>query len=140
MKNKILIALTLFVVCFSTFIIPISGNTAYANSALKYWEGVTASGAIVINENVPIVVENENLTFDINEFPAKEDYYSGTSQNYTSKVTAEYSFYNPSEYEVTATLLFPYGNLPMYANNSNDETIYGYKRKVQGCYTFLSSW
>ena len=120
MKNKILIALILFVVCFSTFIIPISGNTAYANSALKYWEGVTASGAIVINENVPIVVENENLTFDINEFPAKEDYYSGTSQNYTSKVTAEYSFYNPSEYEVTATLLFPYGNLPMYANNSND--------------------
>ena len=126
MKNKIFIAITIFIVCFCACIIPVSGNTAYANSALKYWEGVTASGAIVIDGNVPIVVEKENLTFDINEFPARQDYYSGVPQNYTSKVTAEYSFYNPSEYEVTATLAFPYGNFPAYANSTNDAQ-YGVK-------------
>ena len=137
MKNKIFIALTVFIVCFCAFIIPIGGNTAHANSTLKYWQGVTASGAIVMDGDVPIVVEKENLTFDINEFPLQQDYYNGNSTNYTSKVTAEYVFYNPSDYEVRATLAFPYGNLPMYTNNAseleygvkiNDETIASQKR------------
>ena len=123
MKNKLFTLITLFAVCFSLFILP-TGSTAYANSALKYWDGVTASGAVVTNENVPIVVEKENLTFDINEFPTSR--YGEVMKDYRSKVTAEYTFYNPSEYDVRATLVFPYGNLPMYLNKADDAK-YGIK-------------
>ena len=45
----------------------------YANSAQTQWRGVDATGAMVSEENSPIVVEKEVLTFDINEFPS--NYY-----------------------------------------------------------------
>ena len=79
---------------------------AYANSAQTRWKGMDASGVVVngeAGEQCPIMVEQEVLAFDIPEFPKeyyskKEDYLS-----YAAKVTAEYTFYNPAEYAVTAT-------------------------------------
>ena len=43
-------------------------------------------------------------------------YYPDTDSflAYTGKVTAEYIFRNPANYAVTATLVFPFGNLPHY--------------------------
>lgn len=69
----------------------------------------------------PIVVERERLIFDIKEFPL--GYYSTPEEylSYGGKVTAEYTFYNSSGYEVTAKLLFPFGRRPMYAPNMYDE-------------------
>ena len=86
----------------------------YANSAQTHWTGVDATGAMVTDENSPIVVEKEVLTFDITEFPS--NYYREMEEYlaYSGKVTAEYTFYNPSDYTVTATLLFPYGKTPDY--------------------------
>ena len=90
---------------------------AWANSAQTQWEGVDASGTIVREDDSPIIAEKELLTFDIQEFP--ENHYSDLDSYlaYSGKVTAEYTFFNPADYTVTATLLFPFGCEPMYASN-----------------------
>ncbi len=81
-----------------------------------------STGAMVVGENCPIEVTKEILTFDIAEFPAsyyheKEEYLA-----YSGKVTAEYTFYNPTDLTVTATLAFPFGKQPDYASIYDDET------------------
>lgn len=96
--------------------------SVYANSAQTRWSGVDATGTMITDEACPIIVENEILTFDLQEFPANyydtlEDYLS-----YSGKVTAEYTFYNPADYTVTATLLFPFGKVPDYGYEYNYET------------------
>lgn len=88
---------------------------AGANSARMRWDGMDATGAMVTEENCPVIVEKEVLTFDIPEFP--KEYYREAEEYlaYDARATAEYTFYNPADYTVTATLLFPFGNEPDYA-------------------------
>ena len=95
---------------------------AYANSAQSHWTGIDSTGAIVVDENCPIEVEKELLTFNVQEFPS--NYYRSAEEleSYTGRVTAEYTFYNPADYKVTATLVFPFGNLPSYAYFYDSET------------------
>ena len=99
-----------FLLMFSLLVVPAS-----ANSAQTQWEGVDSAGAIVRDGGSPIIVEKELLTFDIQEFP--DNYYSDLDSYlaYSGKVTAEYTFFNPADYTVTATLLFPFGCEPTYA-------------------------
>ncbi len=108
MKRTFAFLLTMFLFS-TTFVVP-----AYANSAVMQWSGMDSTGAIVVDENCPIEVEKEVLTFDIAEFcdhfPTKEALLA-----YSSKVTAEYTFYNPTDQTVTATLAFPFGQKPHYA-------------------------
>lgn len=84
---------------------------ASANSALMRWEGLTSTGALVIGEDCPLVVNSEKLVFDIPHFP--EDYYYSSDDDrldqYDAKVSATYEFENPADYEVTARLAFPFG-------------------------------
>ena len=98
---------------------------AYANSAQQNWSGTDSTGAVVTGEDCPIVVERELLTFDVQEFP--EQYYTDTNDflSYTGKVTAEYIFRNPSDYTVTATLVFPFGTVPSYG-----ERIYNMENRM----------
>lgn len=42
---------------------------ASANSAQMHWRGTDATGAIIADENCPLIVEHELLTFDIGQFP-----------------------------------------------------------------------
>lgn len=95
---------------------------ASANSAQQRWSGVDATGAIVTEGGSPIVVESELLTFDIPEFPS--NYYSSEEDflSYEGKVTAKYSFFNPSDMTVTAKLAFPFGTLPSYAYGEDIES------------------
>ena len=95
---------------------------ASANSAQSHWRGVNATGAIITGENCPIVVDHETLTFDIQQFP--EQHYKAVSDYlaYTGKVTAEYTFHNPADYAVDATLVFPFGAIPDYAHIRDSET------------------
>ena len=60
------------------------------------------------------MVDKELLTFDVQGFP--KNYYNSIEEflAYTGKVTAEYAYRNPADYTVTATLVFPFGNLPHY--------------------------
>ena len=101
----------------STFVVP-----AYANSAQTHWRGVDSTGAVIMGENCPIEVTKEVLTFDIAEFP--DNYYREMEEYlaYTGKVTAEYTFYNPTDLTVTVTLAFPFGTQPDYASLFDDET------------------
>lgn len=94
-------------------------NCAFANSAQTYWQGTAASGAIIAEKDCPITVEHELLTFDINDFPP--NYYRADDFSYTGKVTAEYTFRNPADYTVTATLAFPFGTYPSYIPQSYNE-------------------
>ena len=95
---------------------------ASANSAQSQWEGTNATGAIVTGEDCPIIVEHELLTFDIGQFP--EQHYREVSDYlaYSGSVTAEYTFYNPADYSVNATLVFPFGAIPDYGLIRNSET------------------
>ena len=97
-------------------ILAFSMSCVYANSAQTRWTGTDSTGAIVLDEDSPIIVEKELLTFDINEFP--QSYYRDVNDfvTYSAKVTAEYTFYNPSDYTVTATLAFPFGGTADYAD------------------------
>lgn len=97
-------------------------STASANSAQMYWRGADAAGTVITDKNCPIVVESELLTFDINEFP--KEYYGPDAVDeylaYDGRVTAQYTFYNPADYAVTATLVFPFGRLPEYSYVSKE--------------------
>lgn len=96
------------------FILILSTVSASANSAQTYFSGRDATGAVLKGES-PIVVEHEELTFQIPSFPEK--YYASFEDfmRYNSFVSARYRFYNPSGYTVTAKLLFPFGGQPNYA-------------------------
>lgn len=104
-----------------------------ANSAMIYWQGTTATGAVCLDEMCPLVVEHERLTFTIDEFP--QNYYESEEElaSYTANVTAQYTFYNPADYDVTATLAFPFGTTPDYLDRQaivNDTN--GYDISVDG--------
>ena len=43
--------------------------TVFANSAQTYFQGIAPSGAMIVGEQSPIIVKNENLIFDLQEFP-----------------------------------------------------------------------
>ncbi len=97
---------------------------AFANSAQSWFQGTDSTGAIMTDTESPIIVERERLIFDIGEFP--QTYYFDDKLEdlmaYSSKVTAEYTFCNPSKYTVTARLLFPFGSKPHYLPDDHDDT------------------
>ena len=111
-KLLCIMCLTMLILSFA---LPVS-----ANSAQMFWYGVDSTGAVIVDGESPIVVEHEQLIFDIPEFPS--NHYSSEEEflAYDGKVTAEYTFYNPSDMTVTATLAFPFGNLPGYAQGYSD--------------------
>ncbi len=94
---------------------------AFANSAQSHFSGVSATGAMPADAESPIVIEKELLTLELGSFPS--NHYRSAEQflAYDGKVTAQYTFYNPSEYTVTSKLLFPFGRLPDYADSYYDE-------------------
>lgn len=103
-----------------------------ANSAQTWFEGVDAAGVVASVQVSPITVEKEILTFDLQSFP--REYYTSAEDflAYSGSVTAEYTFYNPSTYTVTARLLFPFGILPSYAGFSGDTMAERYGVSVDG--------
>lgn len=98
-----------------------NGVYASANSAQSHWRGVDATGAMITGENCPIEVTAETLTFDIGEFPQNYSSVDYDKTEYSAKVTAEYTFYNPTDMDVTATLVFPFGSQPDYELPDEDD-------------------
>ena len=62
--------------------------SAGANSVQKDWYGSASSGMLVTDENCPVIVESETLTFDIQTFPANYYYEQEEFDAYDAKVTA----------------------------------------------------
>lgn len=117
MKNKKLISLCCVMVLLFVFSVPAS-----ANSAAPYWEGTAANGVIVKEGDIPIEVESELLTFDIPTLPYASYQDVESFLKYDSKVTAEYTFFNPTDMTVKATLLFPFGEQPDYSKLVDSKT------------------
>ncbi len=84
---------------------------AFANSAAPWESGVTANGVTIVNENTVLEVESEKLTFNIRNLPKELK----EGEAYDARVTAEYSFYNPTENTITTKMAFPIGETPYYA-------------------------
>jgi len=98
-------------------------GVAEANSAWYKYDGVYAVGAIVRGENCPIVVDREDLTFDI----YKEDLgtFYDEYEVPAGKVSAKYTFRNPTDITARVELLFPFGYAPEYeADDTRDNKKY----------------
>ena len=116
MKGKKFYALPLII-----FLFPMTGIAADANAGPPRWEGAMGSGVLLQGDECPIEVEREELIFQALEFPT--NYYESeeAAKAYDGTVTAKYTFYNGTEGDVTATLLFPFGEEPSYAYSVYDE-------------------
>ena len=114
-KNKIQILIWMI-----SFVLLWPASAVSANSAIRYWSGSDATGAVFLDEDCPVAVQKEVLTFTISEFP--QPYYASKeeAENYPATFCTEYTFYNPEAYTVTAELAFPLGDLPDYMPNSSD--------------------
>ncbi len=88
---------------------------ASANSALMQWYGSDNTEVYMLSEDCPLQVSHEKLVFNINQLPERGYADAEAFNSLDSSVTASYTFHNPADYDVTATLYFPFGNLPHYA-------------------------
>jgi len=77
--------------------------------------GADGIGVAVVDEENPIIVEHETLTFDIESFPVEN-----MTMDQTATVTAQYTLHNPTDQRVTTTLLFPFGSRPSYDSYYRD--------------------
>ncbi len=105
-----------FLLCILVFAV-FSWNLS-ANSAKTEWNGTDSSGAQVLDEDCPVIVQHEDLTFDIRSFPG-----IGTNAG-EATVEAAYTFHNPADYAVDARLAFPFGTLPEYPVFEADDMSY----------------
>ena len=135
--TKIIVATITLLIMLPLMIIPAS-----ANSALTEWGGKDANGIVAADEDCPIVVEHETLTFNINDLPDANP-YEGDNSSLESYVTAEYTFYNPSDAEITATLAFPFGVVKSTDYDATDErysiTVNGEKIETELRHTYYYS-
>ena len=84
-------------------IILLFSSIAYGNAGPTYWEGNPALEVLSVEENSPIVVEKEYLTFDFTR-PELDKY---TDYNKAGLVTASYEMSNPTDKEVSVQMAFP---------------------------------
>ena len=81
-----------------------------------YYEGAYASGAIVKENECPVIVEKESLTLNISSLPSVTDkdslaYCAGEAE-------INYLFYNPGDTAYKMTLLSPYDMIPSYMDGA----------------------
>lgn len=116
-----LVSAVIFVAVFcSVALLPTS--VCEANSAMRYYEGRDSSGVILTTKDSPVVVEKEDLTFDI-QFD--DNYLNGLQ---IGSVSAKYTFKNTSDSEAKTNVVFPIDFLRDIINqNTDDFSKYGVK-------------
>ena len=102
----------------SVFIFAPEG-VASANSAWDSYDGVDSVGAIVKGENCPIVVDREDLTFDI--YQSDVGIFYDEYESPTGKVSAKYTFRNPTDITAKVGLIFPFGYAPEHYEYATDK-------------------
>lgn len=103
----------LLLLVITLFSFTLSPTMAFANSAQRYFEGIDANGALVNETECPVEVKSERLTFNIADYPVLRE----ENFDYNSNVIAEYTFYNPADYDVNMQLVFPFGKVPYWIEN-----------------------
>ena len=138
-KQKAAVAICLLLTFFSSFL----ALPASANSAQHDWNGRDESGVMTVDGDCPLIVEHETLTFDLQEFPKYDTYNEDKLLSYTGRVSAEYTFYNPSDMTITTKLAFPLtstfqtyaGKFTDYQITVNGQTIDAEIRHTLSLYT-----
>ncbi len=97
----------------------VSSAFAYRPSYDEYRIGSVSSGILCCQGEASLDVKKLKLTFDVPSMPQADDY---TDVNYRSKVTSEYTLYNPWDETVTARLVVPEMQKPNYFGNNPDVT------------------
>lgn len=120
-KAFLSVALVLALIATCAFIIAFPTSVCEANSALRYYEGRDSAGVLITTKNSPIVVEREDLTFDI-QFD--EHYLNGLQ---IGSVSAKYTFKNPSELTAKVNVLFPIAYLDQILYDSSSLDKFGVK-------------
>jgi hypothetical protein len=87
------------------------------------WYGDEVRGVSIVDEDCPVLLERETVTFDLPEFPylgrdSAEKYLA-----YPGRVTTEYHFYNPTDEVLTVKLAFPLGVNPAYAAIEGEDAV-----------------
>ena len=87
------------------------------------WYGDKVRGTELVDEDCPVVLERETITFDLPKFPylgrdSAEKYLA-----YPGRVTTEYHFYNPTDEALTVMLAFPLGVNPAYAAIEGEDAV-----------------
>lgn len=111
-KKVIYTFVLIAVAVLSSVFIFVPEGVASANSAWFKYDGVNSVGALVRDENCPIVVDREDLTFDI----YKDDMGSFFEEyeEPAGRVSAKYTFRNPTDITAKVELIFPFGYAPEY--------------------------
>ncbi len=117
MKKRIIEILSYITVLllFVSNVIPVFGSSDPLTSG-------AFSTELMFLKDCPLVVQKERLIFDIQEFPQKSYKDKQAFFNYEGKVSAEYTLYNPTDKTVTATLAYPFGEIPSYGIIENKLT------------------
>lgn len=92
------------------------GQGVRAEAAPVYREDMEISDIVVTENNCPIEVEREVLNFRVSEFPDSEK-----EGDYNACVTAEYTLYNPTDADRTASILVPCGRADSSSETSAAE-------------------
>ncbi len=93
------------------FILFTSSVSLSANAALYVYEGNESGEVIIDTDDVEVLVQKEKLTFEVPEF---SDYFKDLAslEEYPSKLSVEYAFYNSGDEDLNLRLMFPLGNIP----------------------------
>lgn len=120
--SKFASAVMALIVVVGTFIPAV---TVRANSGpTEWWYGNEGEGPRPEDSDCPLEVISETLTFDIPDLlpPNIYSWTEDTITRYDSHVTAEYTFYNPTDETITANLVFPFSIFP-YTQNLEFATV-----------------
>ena len=91
------LSVLLSIMFFTTSVILI-----YANAAPSYWEAYPYSEVLTVDEDCPIIVNSERLTFNFSE-----DYEYGHSYAPVARVMANYEMTNPTKETLSVQMAFP---------------------------------
>ena len=104
---------------FAVLLCVMPSQKIFANSAIKHWTGSSGSGVISADENCPVVVTHEDLT--IHTATGSLGPYAVT-EAYDAYAEASYTLYNPTDMDINARLVFPFGIVPDYAPHTEDDS------------------
>ena len=107
MKNRAkgIIAALLLILMLPVTVLPASATTP----SMSHYEGELAVGAINLDSESPVVLENMSLTYDIENLP--EDYLDDTKFTAEgSRLTVKYTLRNPTDSEAVAKIALPFTN------------------------------
>ncbi len=115
-----LVSAVIFVAVFCSFAL-LPTSVCEANSAMRYYEGRNSAGVVLTTKDSPVIVEKEDLTFDI-----QFDDNSARGLQIGS-VSAKYTFKNTSDTTAKTNVVFPIDFLSNIIQTNDEFSKYGVK-------------